>query len=194
MLHTQGSPKRRGLGCVISLPGTWFGETSRQSQAEPVKQQHTGISPNHVPEEVRHCIRDILGPKILIVCGLAKFVPAVSYHFCLNLPAACNIYIQVIFSGPVQTDGQIKIVKEILCEYRVFFRPCHDIWATKSERELRSALARKPCRKLLTLTLPNLDRAKKMSCIFFMWMRLRLGICRISIDRGSPKRAPIGRP
>ena len=35
--------------------GTWFGETSRQSQAEPVKQQHTGISPNHVPEAVRHC-------------------------------------------------------------------------------------------------------------------------------------------
>ena len=32
--------------------GTWFGETSRQSQAEPVKQQHTGISPNHVPEAV----------------------------------------------------------------------------------------------------------------------------------------------
>ena len=32
--------------------GTWFGETSRQSQAEPVKQQHTEISPNHVPEAV----------------------------------------------------------------------------------------------------------------------------------------------
>ena len=30
--------------------GTWFGETSRQSQAEPVKQQHTRISPNHLPE------------------------------------------------------------------------------------------------------------------------------------------------
>ena len=36
--------------------GTWFGETSRQSQAEPVKQQHTGISPNHVPEAIRHCL------------------------------------------------------------------------------------------------------------------------------------------
>ena len=36
--------------CTAS--GTWFGETSRQSQAEPVKQQHTGISPNHVPEAV----------------------------------------------------------------------------------------------------------------------------------------------
>ena len=33
---------------------TWFGETSRQSQAKPVKQQHTGISPNHVPEAVSH--------------------------------------------------------------------------------------------------------------------------------------------
>ena len=35
--------------------GTWFGETSRQSQAEPVKQQQTGISPNHVPEAVPYC-------------------------------------------------------------------------------------------------------------------------------------------
>ena len=36
--------------------GTWFGETSRQSQAEPVKQQQTEISPNHVPEAVPHCL------------------------------------------------------------------------------------------------------------------------------------------
>ena len=36
--------------------GTWFGETPRQSQAKPVKQQHTGISPNHVPEAVRHWV------------------------------------------------------------------------------------------------------------------------------------------
>ena len=34
--------------------GTWFGETSRQSQAERVKQQQKGISPNHVPEAFRH--------------------------------------------------------------------------------------------------------------------------------------------
>ena len=34
--------------------GMWFGEMSRQSQAEPVKQQHTGISPNHVPDAVRY--------------------------------------------------------------------------------------------------------------------------------------------
>ena len=32
--------------------GTWFGETPRQRQAKVVKQQHTGISPNHVPEAV----------------------------------------------------------------------------------------------------------------------------------------------
>ena len=31
-----------------------FGESSRQSRAEPVKQQHTGISPNQGPEAVRH--------------------------------------------------------------------------------------------------------------------------------------------
>ena len=35
--------------------GTWFGETSRQSQAELVKQQHTGISPSHIPEAVPYC-------------------------------------------------------------------------------------------------------------------------------------------
>ena len=37
--------------------GTWFGETSRQSQAEFkfLKQQHTGISPSHVPEAVPYC-------------------------------------------------------------------------------------------------------------------------------------------
>ena len=38
--------------CTAS--GTWFGETPRQSQAKPVKQQHTRISPNHVPEAVSH--------------------------------------------------------------------------------------------------------------------------------------------
>ena len=30
------------------------GETTRQSQAELVKEQQTGISPNHLPEAVRH--------------------------------------------------------------------------------------------------------------------------------------------
>ena len=35
--------------------GTWFGETSRQSQAKLVKQQHTGISPSHIPEAVPYC-------------------------------------------------------------------------------------------------------------------------------------------
>ena len=36
--------------------GTWFGETSRQRQAGPVKQQQTGISPNHVPEAVPYSL------------------------------------------------------------------------------------------------------------------------------------------
>ena len=38
--------------------GTWFGETSRQSQADPVKQQHTGKSPPH-----RDPITDIAAEK-----------------------------------------------------------------------------------------------------------------------------------
>ena len=29
----------------------------------------------------------VLGPKLILVFGLVKFVPAVAYHFCLNLPA-----------------------------------------------------------------------------------------------------------
>ena len=30
----------------------------------------------------------VLGPKLILVHGLVKFVPAVAYHFRLNLPAA----------------------------------------------------------------------------------------------------------
>ena len=41
--------------------GTWFGE----SQAEPVKQQQTGISPNHVPEAVRYWVLVYLS----VLCG-----------------------------------------------------------------------------------------------------------------------------
>ena len=48
-------PRQTGM-MTISLwrtaSGTWFGETSRQSQAGQVKQQQTGISPNHVQEAV----------------------------------------------------------------------------------------------------------------------------------------------
>ena len=43
-----------GIERHMASGGTWFGETSRQSQTELVKQQHTGISPNHVPEAVPH--------------------------------------------------------------------------------------------------------------------------------------------
>ena len=31
----------------------------------------------------------VLGPEIMLVHGLVKFVPAVAYHCCLNLPATC---------------------------------------------------------------------------------------------------------
>ena len=35
---------------------TWFGETSRQSQAEPAKQQHTGISPRTRSRTLLHAV------------------------------------------------------------------------------------------------------------------------------------------
>ena len=35
-------------------------------------------------------VTNILGPKMMLVRGVVEFVPAVPYHFCLNLPAvAC---------------------------------------------------------------------------------------------------------
>ena len=50
--------------------GTWFGETSRQSQAKPVKQQQIGISQNHVPEAVPYLAEaSKLEGKALITCG-----------------------------------------------------------------------------------------------------------------------------
>ena len=51
--------------------GTWFGETSRQGQAEPVKQQQTGISPNHIPEAVPYWV----------VCTCLKIKIASRDHF-----------------------------------------------------------------------------------------------------------------
>ena len=32
-------------------------------------------------------VSTVLGPEVTLVCDLVKFVPAVAYHFCLNLPA-----------------------------------------------------------------------------------------------------------
>ena len=54
-------------------------------------------------------------PEIILVRGLVKFVPALAYHFCLNLPASCNIlattYTIIIFPGPVQVSNFIyKVV------------------------------------------------------------------------------------
>ena len=51
--------------------GTWLGESSRQSQAKPVKQQHTGISPNHVPEAVPYSHRNqsgLVSPSVPLTC------------------------------------------------------------------------------------------------------------------------------
>ena len=60
--------------------GTWFGETSRQSQAETFKQQHTGISPNHVPEAVPRDKRDhgTLSNVYLIKKWLTAAAPSLS--------------------------------------------------------------------------------------------------------------------
>ena len=42
----------------------------------------------------------ILGPEIILVRGLLKLVPAVAYHFCLNLPATFSQPRTSIISGP----------------------------------------------------------------------------------------------
>ena len=43
---------------------------------------------------------DALGPEIILVHGLVKFVPAVAYHFFLNLPATFSQPRASIISGP----------------------------------------------------------------------------------------------
>ena len=59
-------PNSSGSECQWrTASGTWFGETSRQSQAEPVKQQQTGILSNHTYQkpypikEQRHILESI---------------------------------------------------------------------------------------------------------------------------------------
>ena len=42
----------------------------------------------------------ILGPEIIFVRGMVKLVPAVAYHFCLNLPAIFSQPRTSIISGP----------------------------------------------------------------------------------------------
>ena len=41
-----------------------------------------------------------MGPEIILVHGLVKLVPAVAYHFCLNLPAIFSQPRTSIISGP----------------------------------------------------------------------------------------------
>ena len=48
------------------------------------------------------------GPEIILVLGLVKLVPAVAYHFCLNLPATFLQPRTSNISGPTigsQTDS-----------------------------------------------------------------------------------------
>ena len=41
-------------------------------------------------EEGERKTGEVLGPKLMLVRGLVKFVPAVAYHFRLNLPATLS--------------------------------------------------------------------------------------------------------
>ena len=47
-----------------------------------------------------HYLVIVLGPEIILVRGLVKLVPAVAYHFCLNLPATFSQPRTSIISGP----------------------------------------------------------------------------------------------
>ena len=80
--------------------GTWFGGTSRQNQTEPVKQHHTGISPNHVPEAVPYRIFFCIHRHKLIK-GLEKLVSG-------NAP--------VIWQPPPSTSTQSTVLIDILGE------------------------------------------------------------------------------
>ena len=42
----------------------------------------------------------LLGPETILVRGLVKLVPALTYHFCLNLPATFSQPRTSIISGP----------------------------------------------------------------------------------------------
>ena len=46
------------------------------------------------------CEVEILGPEIILVRGLVNLVPAVAYHFYLNLPATFSQPRTSIISGP----------------------------------------------------------------------------------------------
>ena len=48
---------------------------------------------------------DVLGPAIILVRGLAEFVLAVAYHFCLKLPETFSH--TVLFSGPVNLLSKV---------------------------------------------------------------------------------------
>ena len=54
--------------------------------------------------------RCILGPEIILVRGLVKLVPAVAYHFCLNLPATFSQPRTSIISGPSRQSRKDQVV------------------------------------------------------------------------------------
>ena len=67
MEMASGYPSRRLKGAAVC----------DVNMGEKEKQRKNFISLNVVV--------NLLGPKIMLVCGLVKFVPAVAYHSCLNL-------------------------------------------------------------------------------------------------------------
>ena len=44
--------------------------------------------------------RTVLGPEMIMVRGLVKFIPALAYHFCLNLLVTFSQPCKSITSGP----------------------------------------------------------------------------------------------
>ena len=59
---------------ITSGPGHLFISVRMRMQRLTATEQKKGIV--------------LLGPKLMSVCGLVKFLPAVAYHFCLNIPAS----------------------------------------------------------------------------------------------------------
>ena len=85
-------------------------EFCRQSQAEVVSNSRNKIHQTWGRLSAKPCIYPLrlLCPEIILVCGLEKFVPAVAYHSCLNLPETFSQPRTSIISGPSMFNCRLE--------------------------------------------------------------------------------------
>ena len=73
-----------------------------------------------------------LGPEKILIRGLVKFVPAVAYHYCLNLPATFPQPQTQVFPGP----SHIFVFQAMKIEFKAVYliplpHPGDVYWAGK---------------------------------------------------------------